>query len=231
LYKRRTILGTNNAVLATPRVGAKEVMADYIEDLQITNISTTGTLYTGTNGLQVFNIWNPTKAKKQRKVGTIPSTGSIDAMAFGSNGLLYTGTHGLQTMSIWDITKPKNQKKVGTIPNTGYIDAMAFGPTGLLYTASHGGTTIKIWDITKPKNQKLVDTIINTGSIDALAFDIKKTGSTSVVSVNLTIRTKEKYGKNRLVDKKDYHSGNFNFSKNDQYQRDTFSTTVSVRNL
>ena len=39
LYKRRTILGTNNAVLATPRVGAKEVMADYIEDLQIVDIN------------------------------------------------------------------------------------------------------------------------------------------------------------------------------------------------
>ena len=64
-----------------------------------------------------------------------------------------------------------------------------------------------------------------------LVFDIKKTGSTSVVSVNLTIRTKEKYGKNRQVDKKAYHSGNFIFSKNDQYQRDTFSSTVLVRNI
>ena len=53
----------------------------------------------------------------------------------------------------------------------------------------------------------------------------------STVNIVLSLRTKEKYGKNRQVDKKDYHSGNFIFSKNDQYQRDTFSTTVSVRNL
>ena len=64
-----------------------------------------------------------------------------------------------------------------------------------------------------------------------MVFDIKKTGTTSVVSINLTIRTKEKYGKNRLVDKKAYHSGNFIFSKNDQYKRDTFSSSIAVRNL
>ena len=45
LFKRRTILGTNNALLATPRVGAKEVMADYVEDLQLINISGFANLY------------------------------------------------------------------------------------------------------------------------------------------------------------------------------------------
>ncbi|MDA9058801.1 prepilin-type N-terminal cleavage/methylation domain-containing protein, partial [Candidatus Thioglobus sp.] len=39
LFKRRTILGTNNALLQTPQVGAKEVMADYIEDLQLSDAS------------------------------------------------------------------------------------------------------------------------------------------------------------------------------------------------
>ena len=143
LYKRRTILGTNNAILATPRVGGKEVMADYIEDLQLTNISTTGTLYS-------------------------------------------SGTR-QNTIEIWDITKGHNQKKVGSIS----------APIGF----------------------------------EALVFDIKTTGQLEVININLTLRTKNEYGKNKSFLKKIYHSGNFNFNKNDKYKRDTFSTTVSVRNL
>ena len=64
-----------------------------------------------------------------------------------------------------------------------------------------------------------------------MAFKTKKTGTTSVVSIDLTLRTKEGFGKSRQFLKKDYFSGNFNFNKNDKYLRDTFSTTVSVRNL
>ena len=108
---------------------------------------------------------------------------------------------------------------------------MVFGPDGRLYGSGSRVNSIEIWDVTKSKGNEKVGSISTPSGYQGLVFDIKKTGSTSVVSVNLTIRTKEKYGKNRLVDKKDYHSGNFNFSKNDQYQRDTFSTTVSVRNL
>ena len=53
----------------------------------------------------------------------------------------------------------------------------------------------------------------------------------STVDITLTIRSKGKYGKSRQFLKKDYFNGNFNFNKNDQFFRDTFSTTVSVRNL
>jgi len=363
LYKRRTIVGTNNALLATPVIGAREVMADYIEDLQLTNISTTGTLYGGAGGLSSIKIWNPTKPKNQKEVGSIRNSGNIHALAFGPdgllyggngavsrittwdptkpknqkevgsinnspyihalafgpNGLLYGGSGGLSKITIWDPTKPKNQKEVGAINNSGNIHALAFGPDGLLYGGAgglnsikiwdpskpknqkevgsirnsgnihalafspdgllYGGSgglnsikiwnptkpknqkevgsirnsgnihalafgpdgllyggagglnSIKIWDPSKPKNQKEVDSIRNSGNLHALAFYIKKTGTNSVVSINLTLRSKEKYGKNKTFLKKDYLSGNFNFSKNDQYQRDTFSTTVSVRNL
>jgi len=53
----------------------------------------------------------------------------------------------------------------------------------------------------------------------------------STVNIVLSLRTKAKYGKNRQINKKTYHAGNFIFSKNDQYKRDTFSSTVAVRNL
>ncbi len=52
------------------------------------------------------------------------------------------------------------------------------------------------------------------------------------LGITLTLRAKEKYGKiNKQFLKKDYFSGNFNFTKNDLFKRDTFSTTVSLRNL
>ena len=170
LFKRRTILGTNNALLARPRVGAKEVMADYIEDLQITNISTSGTLYSGTNGLNVIKIWNPTKPKNQREVGSIRNTGYVDALAFGPDGLLYSGTNGLNVIKIWDPTKVKNQREVGSIRNTGYVDALAFSPDGRIYSGTDGLNVIKIWDPSKATNQKQVGNINSSGYVDALAF-------------------------------------------------------------
>ena len=115
--------------------------------------------------------------------------------------------------------------------NTGYADALAFGPNGLLYSGSNGSRTIQIWDPTKPRNQKRVGYIINTGYADALAFNNKKTGQESLVTINLTLRVKNQYGKDRQFKKKDYQSGNFKLDKTDKYKRDTFSTTVLVRNL
>ena len=143
LFKQKDILGKNNVVLLNPIIGVKEVMADYIEDLQIVNISTTSSLY--------------------------------------------GGTHGLNTIQVFDPSKPRRQQKVGTIYDTGYIDA--------------------------------------------LAFKIKRTGQESLVSINLTLRTRNEYGINKQFKKKDYHGGNFKFDKNDKYKRDTFSLKVLVRNL
>ena len=54
LYKRKTILGRDNAILAQPIIGAKEVMADYIEDLQIVDI----------NALKATNISDYVKIDK-----------------------------------------------------------------------------------------------------------------------------------------------------------------------
>jgi hypothetical protein len=59
----------------------------------------------------------------------------------------------------------------------------------------------------------------------------KRTGKESLVTINLTLRTKNKYGKDRQFKKKDYHEGNYKLDKTDKYKRDTFSSTVLVRNL
>ncbi|MBC8549217.1 MAG: prepilin-type N-terminal cleavage/methylation domain-containing protein, partial [Candidatus Brocadiales bacterium] len=44
LYKQKDILGENKKILTKPKLGSKEVMADYIEDLQISDAGSTSTL-------------------------------------------------------------------------------------------------------------------------------------------------------------------------------------------
>ena len=117
------------------------------------------------------------------------------------------------------------------IYDTGYVDALAFGPDGLLYSGSNGANMIQVWDPTKPKRQERVRYIYDTGYVDSLAFKIKRTGQESLVTINLTLRAKNEYGKLRQFTKKDYHGGNFDFDKNDKYKRDTFSSSVLARNL
>jgi hypothetical protein len=56
-------------------------------------------------------------------------------------------------------------------------------------------------------------------------------GIPKLVVISLTLRTKNQYGKDRQFKKKDYHAGNYKLDKTDKYKRDTFSSTVLVRNL
>lgn len=57
------------------------------------------------------------------------------------------------------------------------------------------------------------------------------TKMSALVTINIILRTKNQYGKDRQFKKKDYHGGNFKLDKTDKYKRDTFSSTVLVRNL
>jgi hypothetical protein len=72
---------------------------------------------------------------------------------------------------------------------------------------------------------------VGLGRSGGIAFKNKRTGLESLVTINLTLRTKNQYGKDRQFKKKDYHSGNYKLDKTDKYKRDTFSSTVLVRNL
>jgi hypothetical protein len=69
------------------------------------------------------------------------------------------------------------------------------------------------------------------GQDHTMAFKSIRTGQESLVTINLTLRTKNQYGKDRQFKKKDYHAGNYKLDKTDKYKRDTFSSTVLVRNL
>ena len=172
---------------------------------------------------------------QNKKILAKPILGTKDVMAdyiedfqivnIENNGLLYSGRQGGNNIGIFDT---KTRKSIATITNTGRIDALAFGPDGLLYSARQGGNNIVIFDT---KTRKSIAGIPNTGRIDALAFKNKRTGQESLVTINLTLRTKNQYGKDRQYKKKDYHTGNYKLDKTDKYKRDTFSSTVLVRNL
>ena len=336
LYKQKTILGRNNALLSNPIVVNREVMADYIEDLQFINITNVMSLYRGYNGDNIQIIDPTTKntvgyintgrspalafgpngllyrgyngdniqiidPTTKNTVGYI-NTGRSPALAFGPNGLLYRGYNGDNIQIIDPTTKntvgyintprtstiafgpngllyrgydggdniqiidpttkntvgyintprtstiafgpngllyrgydggdniqiidPTTKNTVGYI-NTGRVSAIAFGPDGLLYHGYTGGSDINIID---PKTQRTVG-YIRTGRTAAIAFKNKRTGQESLVTINLTLRSKNQYGKDRQFKKKDYLDGNFKIEKSDKYLRDTFSSKVLVRNL
>ena len=357
LYKQKDILGQNQKILAKPKLGNKEVMADYIEDLQLVNIENSkllyaasadyeiavidpiqkkgisviksglnyrpnsglafgpdGLLYAGSSNYAIMII-DPEQEKgigairsglnyrpsgglafgpdgllyvctnsysvmivdpiQKKGVGAISSGLSYRAnsdLAFGPNGLLYAGTSSDKIM----IIDPIQKKQVGVIDsgiNHRTSGGLAFGPNGLLYAGTssdkimiidpsqnkgvgtigsglsyrpnyylefgsdgliYAGTSsdkIMIVDPIQKKQVGVIDSGINHRTYGGIAFKDKRTGQESLVTINLTLRTKNQYGKDRQFKKKDYHDGNFKIDKTDKYKRDTFSTTVLVRNL
>ena len=322
LFKRRTILGTNNALLGTPRVGAKEVMADYVEDLQLINTSGFANLYASDDSkLHVYD----TISKKFVRTINLPynpySTGSIAIdnsglvyipvgknfktsiliikpssgvttyidppggsnpwqpyVAIANDGNLYIcksmGGGGCNSADVYN-TKTKqliqsitpNQTIKNLIANEAAVNSLGvtckpplmktwiecsnsstvgassngystltFGSDNVLYAGYRKSRAqpIDIFDITSSKTIGQIQ--VGSGGQDsssrAYGLVSESTIKTlSTVDITLTIRSKGKYGKSRQFLKKDYFNGNFNFNKNDQFFRDTFSTTVSVRNL
>ena len=157
----------------------------------------------------------------------------VSALAFG-DGLLYTANRGGYIRAYDPVNNQwglqiMNQTKSGSRLE---VYSLAYG-NGLLYTANNGGY-IRAYD---PANNKWGLQMLNqtkSGSklgVSALAFKTKRTGQESLVTINLTLRTRNEYDKDRQFQKKDYLGGNFKINKTDKYMRDTFSSKVLVRNL
>ena len=262
LFKRRTILGQNNALLPRPSVQPREVMADYIEDLQLNYVSN-ARLYAGFNGTKVIQIINPSTGAI---TGTISNTEQTHALAFAPNGRLYAGNNGSKDIAVIN----PSSSVVGSIPNTSQVSALAFDNSGLLYAGRNGTSNISIIDpligaiidfidintnsptsiafdtlgllytgfdastvikITTTSSKTLRDSINNTSQTAALALLVNKMGNGALININIALRSREGYGRNRAVNKQPYHAGNFIFTRNDQFQRDVFESTVAVRNL
>jgi prepilin-type N-terminal cleavage/methylation domain-containing protein len=303
LFKRRTILGQNNALLPRPTVRPREVMADYIEDLQL-NYVTNARLYAGFNGAKVIQIINPSTGAI---TGTIANTSQASALAVSSTGLLYAGFNGAKVIQIINpstgaitgtiantsqasalavsstgdlyagfngakviqIINPSTAAITGTIANTSQASALAVSSSGDLYAGFNGAKVIqiinpstgaitgtiantsqasaldfsilgrlyagfngaKVIQIINPSTGAITGTIANTSQASALAFLVNKMGNGTLININIALRSREGYGRNRAVNKQTYHAGNFNFIRNDQFQRDVFESTVAVRNL
>ena len=335
LYKQKDILGQNKKILAKPKLGTKDVMADYIEDFQLVNVEFDGYTYVnaphgGPGSVATILVFNP---KIGKKVDTIPVKGlvrEISGLAFDPKGWIYAGSYfgggiykinastkeqirinssidkvgalayNKETKNLYVggigrgdiiiinpisgntvdsikmpirtrggayvpgatalafdnnnrlfighgshynlvIVDPVTKKPVGDVQNYSLPQgehALAGDSKGIMYAGGSGVgglTPFKSGSrniITSPKEKK--DSMMNgvtTRGIIAATIGSISTGQESLVTINLTLRTKNQYGKDRQFKKKDYHAGNYKLDKTDKYKRDTFSSTVLVRNL
>ena len=134
LYKRRDILGRGGKTLSNPIMGNKNVMADYIEDIQFSNSDPI--LFMGHHG---DNIWSyDLENDTYRQI----NSGRTSAMAAGKDGLLYTGYSGRSDITIYD---PITGKSVGSI-SSGRISSLSFGENSSLYSVYEGAPDIGIYD-------------------------------------------------------------------------------------
>ena len=271
LYKRKTILGRDNAILAQPIIGAKEVMADYIEDLQIVDINAlkatniSDYVKIDKSGAELANSateWSCVYDKdsgliwevKTNIVGKLnyhhdyytwydsnPKTNGGDSgrkdnwfkpsqtLQNSEDFLQATNSSALCGYLGWRLPELEELKTiVDSSKKRPSIDT-SFFPHSPVNEAVFTATEVlknQVWGIEFGKNgREGANAKSNVAHIRAV-YKIPMTLS-QLLGITLTLRTKEKYGENRQVKKKVYHAGNFIFSKNDPYQRDTFSTNVS----
>jgi len=319
LYKRKTILGRNNAILGSPIVGPKEVMADYIEDLQLINTSGKEFIYAVSGSPSMVHKYDTTTYAWDSSfgVGYYSYIGAIDigsdgklysvvqkrgkasiqivnlktqnytyidspgrnsrfcpGLGFGADGNLYVNA-GCGEVDVYDIstkqllrTETNPDSSITNLTNgridvsvSGQICQVPWGQSGIYctnptmnmgragpYKIVRSDSQGRIY-ATKDSTRSDIDVFnVSTGAyIDSIKLGINgqpRTSHThglanlsniktlSTVEINLTLRAKNEYGRiSKDFLKKDYFSGNFNIKKNDLFKRDTFSTTVSVRNM
>jgi len=280
LYKRKTILGRDNAILAQPIIGAKEVMADYIEDLQIVDINAlkatniSDYVKIDKSGAELANsatewscvydkdsglIWEVktniegnlhyNHAKYTWYMSNAPAShngqlGQEDNLNIESSQVLRNSEKFLQAVNSsalcgyrdWRLPEIEELKTIvkTTSTKSPSIDTSFFphNPVSGLVITSDVVPAHNQW-VLSIRFYRYGDVRWQAKSKGAHIRAVYKTPSIlKSLGITLTLRAKEKYGKiNKQFLKKDYFSGNFNFTKNDLFKRDTFSTTVSLRNL
>jgi hypothetical protein len=280
LYKQKDILGQNKKILATPKLGTKDVMADYIEDLQFGNAneSTSGlSSYTGAAGSNYLKIDKDGKVipdtattwscAKDKKTGLIWEVKTKNGIHNKSNKYTYTSgdrwgnicygyksgvvstycntqayinkinSKALCGLSDWKL--PSRDELLGLIDkrySSPAVDWNFFPNTNIDGSDYYVSSTLKggnIWLVRYSNKGNDAYGFKHRESYIRLSSKGLKSGSNliSLLSINLTLRTKNQYGKDRQFKKKDYHAGNYKLDKSDKYKRDTFSSTVLVRNL
>ena len=170
LYKQKDILGRNKKILAKPKLGTKDVMADYIEDLQIVNVVTSSNLYSGSDYRDNIEILDISERSRRQPEGWIIGTDQAGCLASGKDGLLYAGsTDNGEGITIYNPSKNK-KGRIGYI-NTGLraTSDIVIDEQGLIYQSTTQEKTIAVYDPVTKKQIKLIQT--NFTRPRALAID------------------------------------------------------------
>jgi len=269
LYKQKDILGRNKQLLVKPILGNKDVMADYIEDLQI---SDAGSVLTSSscdyskvcavyNGLKIHA--EEVKKAQQDRLKKDPTSSlisrnyvrilnwrdrvEVDVLSRSRAGKGCSDS-GFWVQKYW---KPPNDRSsrlsiddfsagsctgVNSCFERKNYWVSKVNPMCLFGDGTSNGNGFKL----KPNNcnneqyyisatPKLSLKLLSNGKWNE--FTCPDVATPSLLNMSLTLRTKNQYGKDRQFKKKDYHGGNYKIDKTDKYKRDTFSSTVLVRNL
>ena len=196
----------------------------------------------GRQGRGGIDIINPDSGKTEDKIVTpircTEYAPGATAMAFYQPlNLLYIGHASHYSYVIIDpITKQCANYSRGHIANYSLpqsAGAAAGDSNGYMY-AGGGGRLHAFKGRSVITDIKIAATLMNNGVGDggnAATIGYVISGSEALVTINLTLRTRNPYGINKEFKKKDYFGGNFKFDKNDKYKRDTFSSMVTARNM
>ena len=276
LYKQKDILGQNKKMLAKPKLGTKDVMADYIEDLQLvgsdTNNGSKSARYVklDKNGKVLADSVNNWSCVKDNKTGIIweaktddggmhdkdnrytfkgktwyhADAGTLASYAYKNSlcgyGYSQKCSNSYNKKCMWTIPTKEDFKSIivtgngsPTInkkyfPNT---ESSGYWIRPTPGTCSNGRGQVNFRTGTTSFRCSSSSPFANFYLRLSYATEHTSSDTYNLISINLTLRTKNQYGKDRQFKKQDYHGGNFKIDKTDKYKRDTFSTTVLVRNL
>jgi prepilin-type N-terminal cleavage/methylation domain-containing protein len=195
----------------------------------------------GRQGRGGIDIINPDSGKTEDKIVTpircsYQVSGAMAMAFYQPLNLLYIG-HGSHYSYV--IIDPIT-KQCANYPPRGYLAtgiagtrAAAGDSRGYMYLSGSG----RLWAFKGRDfvtDNKILATLMHNGVGDggsAATIGYVISGNEALVTINLTLRTRNEYGKDRQFKKKDYHGGNFTFDKNDKYKRETFSSKVTARNM
>ena len=195
----------------------------------------------GRKGRGGIDIINPDSGKTEDKIVTpircsYQVSGATALAFYQPLNLLYIGGSSHYSYVIIDpITKQCANYSRGRVQNYAIngTRAAAGDSRGYMYLSGSG----RLWAFKGRDfvtDNKILATLMHNGVGDggsAATIGYVISGNEALVTINLTLRTRNPYGKDRQFKKKDYHAGNYNLDKTDKYKRDTFSSTVTARNM
>jgi prepilin-type N-terminal cleavage/methylation domain-containing protein len=140
LYKRINILGKDGELYTTKKIGKREVMADFIEDLQFVNIEGGSLLWHGDRFNQNLSAAVIEKIPGKAGGGMGDNWRRVKSISINSDGVLYTGCNypsGSEPRGIHMIDVKTDKGKhifKGRLRGIDMANATTFAPDGTLYS-------------------------------------------------------------------------------------------------